>query len=198
MSIFKPLQLVCAIPTCRCRQTVPGDRIWFVTVKQGPGSHRAAGWICRACRIENITEPRLLPKGMLGQLPSREKVYRLAAASHGTLNEAANDQVPAAATGGPAWASKENARAMLAEALTRIDADGGDALALATVEGRFEPIEIASVTPASQWRNTDERVAAILQELEDQDAQILVLGGKSNGKPWQMILHAQAGAASFA
>lgn len=74
MSAIKPLQAVCSEPKCRRRQVVPADRIWYVDVRQGPGTHRQAGWSCRACGRENTTPPSHLPKGTVLLLPSKAKV----------------------------------------------------------------------------------------------------------------------------
>jgi hypothetical protein len=74
MTIIKPLQTVCSDPKCRRRQNVPIDRVWYVDVRKGPGSHREAGWTCRWCGKDNTTPPTHLPKGLIQSLPSRQVV----------------------------------------------------------------------------------------------------------------------------
>lgn len=74
MSAIKPLQAVCSSQKCRRRQVVPADRIWYVDVRQGPGTHRQAGWRCRVCGQENTTPPSHLPRGMVLALPSKAQV----------------------------------------------------------------------------------------------------------------------------
>ena len=74
MTTDKPLQTICSNPKCRRRQNVPIDRVWYVDVRKGPGSHREAGWSCRWCGEDNTTPPAHLPKGLIQSLPSRQVV----------------------------------------------------------------------------------------------------------------------------
>lgn len=190
MTAIKPLQSQCS--SCRRRQTVPADRIWYVTVKQGAGSHRAAGWTCRECGEDNVTPPNFLPKGMLGQLPSKEKVQERLALK--------NPPIPPAIVvpSGPVWAVGADARAILIDALRRMEQTGGDALAMGTVDGRFEPIEVNSI-PMATHITLDPASCAdlLLAELEQANADMLMLGGTAATGPWQVVLHARSGAASF-
>lgn len=184
MTAIKPLQTVCSNASCRLRQTVPADRIWFVDVRKGPGSHRAAGWICRKCKHENVTPPAFLPKGMLGQLPSRARVEE---------RHAAPPPPPL-----PVWAMGAHGRAELIDALRRLSEHGGDALAMGVVDGRFEPIEVESL-PANMPKGQDLSSMAdlLLAELDRLRAEFLVLGGAVGGAEWRMVLNPRAGAASF-
>lgn len=184
MTAIKPLQAVCSNTSCRLRQTVPGDSIWFVDVKKGPGSHRAAGWRCRRCKHENVTPANYLPKGMLGQLPSRAKVEE---------RHAAPPPPPL-----PVWALGAQARAELIDALRRLAEHGGDALAMGVVDGRFEPLEVQSI-PSSipQGQDVPSMADLLLTELDRLQAEFLVLGGAVAGSEWRMVLNPRAGAASF-
>ncbi len=93
MNVIKPLQAVCSNAPCRRRQVVPGDRVWYVDVRNGPGSHREAGWACRICGTENTTPPSHLPRGTIALLPSRQEVVdRIAAKPVRDRRDAASDR----------------------------------------------------------------------------------------------------------
>jgi hypothetical protein len=77
MTVIKPLQAICSHGACRRRQIVPADRIWYIDVRKGPGTHREAGWACRFCGTENATLPSHLPRGTIAMLPSRQQVLDL-------------------------------------------------------------------------------------------------------------------------
>lgn len=258
MSAAIALTTLCSETKCRRRQNIPGDRIWHVDVRQGPGTIRMAGWRCMFCGTDNTTPIKHLHKNIAQILPSKSQAMaRLAekapVASQRAITTAAPTpvvvrmpprqtarvadaapaptavraaalptigrrvagqpapapvaaaQAPAAlsATQGqadalPQWLKGDRAREVLAEALARIAAYGGDALALSSSTGRFEPVEISMPTQpfANEAAN---RVFAgeILDELDDLQADMLMLGGKVNGRPWQAILHFSAGVATF-
>lgn len=246
MSAAIALTTLCSETQCRRRQNIPGDRIWHVDVRQGPGTIRMAGWRCMFCGTDNTTPIKHLHKNIAQILPSKSQAMaRLAekapVASQRAITTAAPPPVvvrmpprqtasaaalptigrrmavqpaPAPVAVSPApvalsarqdqadalpqWLKGDRAREVLAEALARIAAYGGDALALSSSTGRFEPVEISM--PDQPFANEAAKRAfagEILDELDDLQADMLMLGGKVNGRPWQAILHFSAGVATF-
>lgn len=258
MSAAIALTTLCSESQCRRRQNIPGDRIWHVDVRQGPGSIRMAGWRCMFCGADNTTPIKHLHKDIAQILPSKSQAMaRLAvkapvasqraittaaptpvvvrmptrqtapvadaapapaavrAAALPTIGRrvagqpapapAAAAQAPAAlsatqgqADASPQWLKGDRAREVLAEALARIAACGGDALALSSSTGQFEPVEVS--LPDRPFTSESAKRAfagAILDELDDLQADMLMLGGKVKGRPWQAILHFSAGVATF-
>jgi len=243
MSAIKPLQAVCSAPKCRRRQTVPANRIWYVDVRKGPGSHREAGWACRVCGAENTTPPAHLPKGTIALLPSRATVMEnmraeTEARTRGATQRARDavaaptrspdrtvaPEAPAAtpaptpsrqpeptgATGpghaethepvhadGPVWRTGGPAKEVLVEALRRISHHGGDAMAVANGRRGFEGEDVSLPDDDADEATIVHMADVVLRELDEMRADVLVLGGSVEGRPWQAVLHYSAGAASF-
>lgn len=124
MTITRPLQVICSSVACRRRQTVALDRVWYVDVRKGPGSHREAGWTCRFCGTENTTPPSHLPRDTILTLSSRQQVLDRISASVSRRGSAAPPaQVPIAPSGGVATPLSKQASPSGAERL-------GDAIAV--------------------------------------------------------------------
>jgi hypothetical protein len=98
----------------------------------------------------------------------------------------------------PAWVVGTPAKIVLIEALARIARHGGDAMAISCGRHAFEALEVR--LPGQGDTNDTELAAfadAVLEELGEKRADVLVLGGHVRGRSWQTILHISAGAASF-
>lgn len=253
----KPLQVICSSVACRRRQTVAVDRVWYVDVRRGPGSHREAGWACRFCGMENITPPSHLPRNTIPMLASREQVLDRTPAFAGRRRPEGGSDAPivsarrpgpplppssasspiavrdvdatsvskppadgtAMACGSasrpdaelgdddgtvragreaPTWTIGAPAKAILVEALFQIMRHGGSAVAIAAGPNGYEAVDVAlpggsDLDDARMARFAD----SLLDEVDEAHANVVVLGGTVDGRRWEVILHVEAGAASF-
>lgn len=115
MTAIKPLQMICSSVACRRRQTVALDRVWYVDVRKGPGSHCEAGWTCRFCGTENTTPPSHLPRDTIRMLSSHQEVLDRISSSvsrrSATDSRAAIAVSPSASVGTPARSKKASSSA---------------------------------------------------------------------------------------
>ena len=256
MTMIKPLQVVCSSASCRRRQTVKVDRVWFVDVRSGPGSHREAGWTCRFCGTENTTPPSHLPRGTISTLASRQQVQarlsgsgldrsqtdprrdgaivgpdaraadapppsgssrsatRAAKAAVVVIpvledaladDRASFDETDHAGAVGfletgrpmPAWIVGPGARTVLTDALVRIARHGGAAVAIANRRSGFESVDVDLPDEDMDAARIERFAVDMLEALDEIRADLVVLGGDVGERPWQVVLHVTAGAASF-
>jgi len=256
MTVMKPLQVICSSGACRRRQTVAADRVWFVDVKTGPGSHREAGWQCRFCGLENTTPPSHLPRNTISTLASRQQVLERASAadrertesdrrrqasnvepeapttperarrsasrsaalatevaaeaapmtqqdsaadphSPGKTDRRGADRIVGTDRPIPTWVVGAGARTVLTAALARISRHGGDVFAIASRRSGFEKIAVDLPDGDMDPHRIAKFADGMLKGLDEKGADLVVLGGNVGDRPWQVVLHMTAGAASF-
>jgi len=192
----RPLGRLCTNRACNRRSEIPLHHLYFLMVAgRSPsrmgGSCKEAAFDCPKCGHQNLIPSAHLPKGTLGQIPSRQRWLEKQAQRMAEVSLASPEKRQAYG-----WQTGAESKAALEIAIRKVANDATADIIILVGAGQ-EAEDIVKKHPHLK-QAIHLQPARLLPFLDEKEAQMMVLGGRNpNGSQWRMIFNPRLGVSSI-